>query len=156
VEPRTARASELRALGERMGARLTVIEGDGRTVDLPGVFDAALVDPPCTGLGVLAARPDARWRRTEEDIADLVELQGALLRRAVAAVRPGGRVIYSTCTLLPDENEQVVSATGLELMDLGERFPAYRHPVVERALLTLPSRHDTDGFFVAGLRVPNG
>ena len=156
VEPRPARASTLRELAERMGANLTVIEGDGRTVPLEGVFDAALVDPPCTGLGVLSARPDARWRRREEDIAELVELQSALLRRAFKVVRSGGRIVYSTCTLLPDENQQIVLASGLEVIELTARFPQFAHPRLAGALLTLPSRDQTDGFFVAGLRVPNG
>jgi 16S rRNA (cytosine967-C5)-methyltransferase len=156
VEPRPARASTLRDLAERMGAQLTVIEGDGRTVPLQGSFDAALVDPPCTGLGVLSARPDARWRRREEDISGLVELQSALLRRAIEIVRPGGRIVYSTCTLLPDENEQIVSASGLDVIDLTARFPRFAHPHLAGALLTLPPRDRTDGFFVAGLRVPNG
>lgn len=156
VEPRPARASALRELAARMGAHVTVIEGDGRTVALSGTFDAALVDPPCTGLGVLSARPDARWRRREEDIAELVALQSALLRRAIDVVRPGGRIIYSTCTLLPDENEQIVLASGLEVLDLRARFAQFAHPRLPGALLTLPPRDQTDGFFVAGLRVPNG
>ncbi len=156
VEPRPHRASTLRELSARMGAQLTVLEGDGRTVPLEGRFDAALVDPPCTGLGVLSARPDARWRRREEDIAELVELQSALLRRAIAVVRPGGRIVYSTCTLLPEENEQIAVASGLDVIDLTTRFPQFAHPRLPGALLTLPSRDQTDGFFVAGLRVPNG
>ncbi len=155
VEPRPARASLLRALVERMGATATVIQGDGRTVAIPGTFDAALVDPPCTGLGVLSARPDARWRRREEDIAELVDLQTALLDRAIGLVRPGGRIVYCTCTLLPQENEQIVRGTGLEVVDLRPRFAAYAHPALAGALLTLPSRDRTDGFFVAELRVPN-
>ena len=156
VEPRPTRASTLRELAKRMGADLTVLEGDGRTVPLEGPFDAALVDPPCTGLGVLSARPDARWRRREDDITELADLQSALLRRATEVVRPGGRIVYSTCTLLPDENEQIVLESGLEVLDLAARFPQFAHPRLPGALLTLPSRDQTDGFFVAELRVPNG
>lgn len=154
VELHPARARALRALAERMGARLEVVEGDGREVDLPGgPFDAALVDPPCTGLGVLAARPDARWRRRPEALAELTGLQAALLRRALEAVRPGGRVVYSTCTLLSAENEDVVTACGADLDPLDELFPGLGHPRLPGALLTLPHRHGTDGFFVARLRV---
>ena len=156
VEVRPARAAALRGLARRLGARLTVIEGDGRTVRLPGMFDAALVDPPCTGLGVLSARPDARWRRSEDDIPGLVDLQRELLDRAMRAVLPGGRVVYSTCTLLPDENERIVTDTGAQLDDLGERFPAFRHPELAGALRTLPGRDGTDGFFVARIHVANG
>jgi len=153
VERHAARADALRALARRMGARVTVVVGDGRDVDLPGGFDAALVDAPCTGLGVLSARPDARWRRRPEALAPLVELQRGLLARAVDLVRPGGRVVYSTCTLLPAENEDVVASTGLPLDDLTERFPGMAHPRVPGALLTLPHVHGTDGFFVARIRV---
>jgi 16S rRNA (cytosine967-C5)-methyltransferase len=156
VEVRPARAAALRTLARRLGARLSVIEGDGRTVELPGVFDAALVDPPCTGLGVLSARPDARWRRSEGDIPGLVALQRALLARAMSALRPGGRVVYSTCTLLPDENERVVTGSGARLDNLAAAFPAFRHPALPGAIRTLPGRDGTDGFFVARILVPNG
>ncbi|MDX6644945.1 MAG: rRNA (cytosine967-C5)-methyltransferase [Miltoncostaeaceae bacterium] len=155
VELRPARAEALRALARRLGARVTVIEGDARTVALHGPFDAALVDPPCTGLGVLAARPDARWRRREEAIGPLVELQSALLERALACVRPGGRVVYSVCTLLPEEGEEIVAgalAAGARLDDLRPALPEAAHPRLAGALLTLPHRDRTDGFLVARLR----
>lgn len=152
VELHPARAAALRDLARRMGALVEVVEGDARDVPLEPPYDAVLVDPPCTGLGVLGARPDARWRRREEAIAPLVELQTAILRRALELVRPGGRVVYSTCTLLPDENEGVVSAVGAQVEDLGERFPGMAHPNLPGALLTLPSQHHTDGFFIALLR----
>lgn len=156
VEIRPARASALRTLAARLGANLTVIEGDGRTVALDGPFDGALVDPPCTGLGVLAARPDSRWRRQESDLDELCALQADLLGRAIGQVRPGGRVVYSTCTLLPEENERQVTRAGLPLADLAARFPAFRHPALDGALLTLPQRDRTDGFFVARLELPTG
>ena len=156
VEVRPARAASLRALAQRLGTDVTVIEGDARAVALEGHFDGALVDPPCTGLGVLSARPDARWRRSDDDIPGLVDLQRAVLDRALRAVRPGGRIVYSTCTLLADENERIVAATGADLDDLGKAFPAFRHPELAGALRTLPGRDGTDGFFVARIRVPNG
>jgi 16S rRNA (cytosine967-C5)-methyltransferase len=135
-----------------MGAKLTVVEGDARTVALDGPFDAALIDPPCTGIGVLSSRPDARWRRREDALAPLVELQSALLARALESVRPGGRVVYSTCTLLREENEDVVAASGATLEDVSGRFPELAHPDLPGALRTLPHRHGTDGFFVAMVR----
>jgi 16S rRNA (cytosine967-C5)-methyltransferase len=152
VELRPARAQALRALARRLGARLTVVEGDAREVPLDGPFDAALVDPPCTGLGVLASRPDARWRRREDALPPLAELQRALLARALEAVRPGGRVVYSTCTLLREENEDVVTASGASLEDLSDRFPGLADPDLKGALRLLPHRHGTDGFFIAMLR----
>jgi 16S rRNA (cytosine967-C5)-methyltransferase len=152
VELHPARARTLRELARRMGARLEVVVGDARTVALPEGVDAVLLDPPCTGLGVLSARPDARWRRREESLEALVALQRELLARAVTLVRPGGRVVYSTCTLLSAENEEVVRDAGLPLDDLSGAFPEMAHPRLPGALLTLPHRHGTDGFFVARLR----
>lgn len=151
VELHASRAEALRQLAERMGARIEVIEGDGREVELTGAFDAVLVDPPCTGLGVLAARPDARWKRREEALGPLVELQSKLLTRALEVVRPGGRVVYSTCTLLSAENEDVVAATGAAVEDLSGDYPAFARGR-GGALVTLPGRDGTDGFYVARLR----
>lgn len=152
VELHPARAAALRDMARRMGALVDVVEGDARDVALDGPYDAVLVDPPCTGLGVLGARPDARWRRREESLAPVVELQTAILRRALDMVRPGGRVVYSTCTLLSEENEEVVRASGATVEDLSESFPGMAHPNLPGALLTLSSRHHTDGFFIALLR----
>jgi 16S rRNA (cytosine967-C5)-methyltransferase len=78
-----------------------------------------------------------------------------VLARALEAVRPGGRVVYSTCTLLREENEDVVAAAGAPLEDLSARFPSFAHPDLPGALRTLPHRHGTDGFFVAMLRRPS-
>jgi 16S rRNA (cytosine967-C5)-methyltransferase len=153
VELRPARARALRELADRMGADLEVVEGDAREVPLEGGYDAVLVDPPCTGLGVLSARPDARWRRREEALGPLTELQRGLLERALGLARPGGRVVYSTCTLIAEENEEVVEAAGAPLDDLGAASPGLAHPRRPEALLTLPHRHGTDGFFIARMRV---
>ncbi|MDQ3889987.1 MAG: hypothetical protein M3312_05485, partial [Actinomycetota bacterium] len=112
-------------------------------------FDRALVDAPCSGLGVLASRPDLRWRAEP-----LPHLQRDLLRVAAERVRPGGTVTYAVCTLHAAENEDVVDATGLPVDDLGAEWPAYRHPRRREFLLTLPHVHGTSGFFVARMAVP--
>jgi len=153
VELHASRARALREQAERMGAHMTVVEGDGREVALPGgQFDAVLVDAPCTGTGVLSSRPDARWRRREEALGPLVEIQGGLLARALDVVRPGGRVVYSTCSLLRAEDEDVVRSCGAEVDDLTGEFPGMESPDLPGALRLLPHVHGTDGFFVARLR----
>ena len=150
VEIDANRASELRANLATLGAEnVTVVEADGR--DLPpelAGFDHALVDAPCSGLGVLGQRPDLRWRA-----APLPELQLALLRSAAERVRPGGTVVYSVCTINADENEAIVDASGLEVVPLGEEWPRFAHPRRPEFLLTLPHVHGTSGFFVGRLRV---
>ncbi len=151
VELHEARAAGLRELLSRMGADAQVICGDALEVDLEGGYDAVLLDPPCTGTGVLSARPDARWRRREESLPGLVALQSALLERALTLVVPGGRVIYSTCSLLRAENESIVAAAGRVVEDLVPLAPEAAHPELPGALRTLPSVHGTDGFFIARL-----
>jgi 16S rRNA (cytosine967-C5)-methyltransferase len=148
VEIDPARARELRENLAIMGrGDVTVVEGDGTALppELAG-FDRALVDAPCSGLGVLAQRPDLRWRARP-----LPELQLALLRAAAERVRPGGVIVYSVCTLNPDECEAVVDASGLRVMPLGDEWPAFAHPSRPEFLLTLPHVHGTSGFFIARL-----
>ena len=110
-------------------------------------FDRALVDAPCSGLGVLNQRPDLRWRAEP-----LPELQLALLRAAAERVKPGGTIVYSVCTMNADENEAIVDASGFAVDDLGAEWPAFRHPKQPEFLLTLPHVHRTSGFFIARLR----
>jgi 16S rRNA (cytosine967-C5)-methyltransferase len=150
VELDPNRASELRENLARLGAtNVTVVEADGTKLppELTG-FDRALVDAPCSGLGVLGQRPDLRWRA-----APLPELQLALLRAAAERVKPGGTVVYSVCTINADENEAVVEASGLEVVPLGGEWPRYAHPRLPQFLLTLPHVHGTSGFFISRLRV---
>jgi 16S rRNA (cytosine967-C5)-methyltransferase len=150
VELDPNRASELRENLKSLGRDdVTVVEADGRELppELTG-FDRALVDAPCSGTGVLAQRPDLRWRATP-----LPELQLDLLRAAAARVKPGGTVVYSVCALNADENEAIVDASGLEPVPLGDEWPAYVHPRRPEFLLTLPHVHRTSGFFIARLAV---
>jgi 16S rRNA (cytosine967-C5)-methyltransferase len=151
VDVSETRVAELRANAARLGrADITVVHADARELP-PGLtgFDRALVDAPCSGLGVLAARPDLRWRAEP-----LPALQLELLRAAAARVRPGGVVTYSVCTVNAHECEAVVDASGLTPEPLGAEWPAFAHATRPEFLQTLPHRHRTSGFFVARLRVP--
>ncbi len=118
--------------------------------------DRVLLDAPCTGLGVLSKRPDLRWRRSEADLAALAELQDNLLDSVSALVRPGGLLVYSTCTIEPEENDDRVDAF-LRRHDNFEVESAA--PFVPTAMLTsrgffasLPHRDGMDGAFAARLR----
>jgi 16S rRNA (cytosine967-C5)-methyltransferase len=150
VEVNEGRARELEETARRLGAsNVRVVCADGRSLpaELTG-FDRALVDAPCSGLGVLDQRPDLRWRAEP-----LPELQLELLRAAAARVRPGGTVVYSVCTINADECEAVVDASGLRVdPTLGDEWPRFRHAGRPELLQTLPHVHGTSGFFVARLR----
>jgi 16S rRNA (cytosine967-C5)-methyltransferase len=149
VELHPGRARELEENVHRLGAHnVTVVTADARELpaELTG-FDRVLVDAPCSGLGVLASRPDLRWRAEP-----LPELQLELLRVAAERVNPGGSITYSVCTIAAAENEDVVDASGLEIEPLGEEWPEYAHPRRPEFVLTLPHKHHTSGFFVARLR----
>jgi 16S rRNA (cytosine967-C5)-methyltransferase len=138
VERNPARADELRANCRRMAARsVEVIVDDARNVD--GHFDRVILDAPCSNLGTLAGRPDARWRKTPEQIGELAGLQSELLDAAAGRVGPGGVLVYSVCTISPRE--------GLEQTDAFlERHPEMRETSRRQ---TLPQRDGTDGFFIA-------
>jgi 16S rRNA (cytosine967-C5)-methyltransferase len=146
VELHPGRARELEQNVKGLGfENVTVVTADARKLppELIG-FDRALVDAPCSGLGVLASRPDLRWRAQP-----LPDLQLELLRVAAERVKPGGSITYSVCTIAKEENEDVVDASGLEVEPLGGEFA---HPRRREFLLTLPSKHGTSGFFIARIR----
>ena len=158
VEARPRRAARLADTARRMGAEnVEVITGDARTGAPAGPFDRVLLDPPCSDLGTLRSRPDARWRKSPEQILELAALQRELLGAAASRVRPGGVLVYSTCTISAEENEGQVAAFLAAHPDwsadhLGEELPAYAHDGDGRFLRPLPHRHGTDGFFIARLR----
>lgn len=133
-----ADASDATTLGESLRS----IDKDEAERRGPQGYDRVLVDPPCSDLGTLASRPDARWRKDPETIERLAELQSRLLGAGIAALRPGGTLVYSTCTISARENAVVVD-TALA-----------GHPGLEETgrLETRPDRDGTDGFFIASLR----
>ena len=158
--------SSTAAVAQRLPG-LEVRTGDGREVgeDLPARFDRALVDVPCTGLGALRRRPEARWRRRAGDLADLGVLQRALLTSALAAVRPGGVVTYVTCSPHLAETRLVVEDVlrrtgGAEVLDAVEIASGVTTaPLTDQRgpyLQLWPHRHGTDAMFCAVLRRSEG
>lgn len=157
MDPQPARLARVREAAARL--RLGSIETLEGTVEslAPGcreACDAVLVDAPCTNLGVLRRNPDVKWRRRPGEIAAAAARQSAILDAAAVMVRPGGRIVYATCSLEPEENDGV-------LLDFLARHPAFAldppatFPIpldAQGMLRTRPDRHGTDGFIAARMR----
>jgi 16S rRNA (cytosine967-C5)-methyltransferase len=152
VERNPQRADGLRRTLARMRARSAIVRVADAAEPAPdGPFDRALVDPPCSGLGTLQSRPDLRWRTSPERIAETAALQERVLAAAAAAVRPGGVLVYSVCTISAAESEAIVDRFCASNEDFMVE-PAYDSDRESRYLQLLPHSHRTDGFFVARLR----
>ena len=158
VEKEASRAAEVAEQAERLGLRsVTVIEADARGFDLGKRFDRVLVDAPCSDLGTLASRPDARWRKSPRAIERLRGLQGEILRGAARSLAPGGTLVYSTCTISRGENEEQVAALEAEasdlfIEDLSNLAPRLAAAADQRCLQIRPDRDRTTGFFLARLK----
>jgi 16S rRNA (cytosine967-C5)-methyltransferase len=158
VERHRGRADALRRTADRMGAgSVEVLCADAAGIDFEASFDRVLVDPPCSDLGTLASRPDARWRKSPEQMERLAGAQAAILAAGARALRPGGVLVYSTCTISPAENERQVGAflaahPGFRADDLSRELPVWQHPGVPAYAQTLPHRDATEGFFIARVR----
>jgi 16S rRNA (cytosine967-C5)-methyltransferase len=167
------KAALLAALAAERGARLTANEvrdhraelvrrltkpwdvdvrvGDGRTLpEIDGGYDRVLVDVPCTGLGALRRRPEARWRRRPDDVGELAVLQGELLASALRVTRPGGLVAYVTCSPHPAETSAVIA--GHSLLDARPAFPQLPDLGAGPTVQLWPHRHGTDAMFCALIR----
>ncbi len=157
---RAARVRLLAATISRLAPGTSIVRLDA-TAALPfaPVFDRVLLDAPCSGLGIIRRDPDVKWRRRAEDLAALAAAELGMLVRAAEAVRPGGTLVYATCSSEPEENEDVVRA----FLRSDPRFqpvPIAPGPEVDRAgsliggdgaLRTLPHRDGLDAFFAAAL-----
>nr|WP_245622101.1 transcription antitermination factor NusB [Corynebacterium oculi] len=154
VEPAAHRAELVRSAVR--GLPVTVHTADGREPGLEPGYDRVLVDAPCSGLGALRRRPEARWRKRESDIADLTALQYELLRSALRLTRPGGVVVYSTCS--PDLREtrgiveKAVAELGAVEMSAHCLVPGMENVGEYASVQMWPHRHGTDAMFFAVLR----
>ncbi|HWP22668.1 MAG TPA: 16S rRNA (cytosine(967)-C(5))-methyltransferase RsmB [Candidatus Binatia bacterium] len=146
----------------RLGLKsVRAVRADART-RLSGLklasFDRILVDAPCSGLGTLRAHPEIKWQRSESDVERLRRLQVEILEHAARYLKPGGVLVYSTCTLTREENQQVVEGflgrtKSFELEPAAGYLPEQAQPMARgEFFLALPHRDDTDGFFAARMR----
>jgi 16S rRNA (cytosine967-C5)-methyltransferase len=164
ADVRNARIQLLRETIRASGAqRVRIVQADLETgLPFPSTFDVVFVDAPCSGLGTIRRDPDIRWRRAEPDLAALASAQRRMIRHAATVVRPGGRLVYSTCSSEPEENDQIVEEflstnDAFRPVDLRSEPLPYRgtlEPVVDTsgALRTSPDKHGLEAFFGAVLR----
>ncbi len=132
-------------------------ENDIKVKRLAGKIDRVLVDAPCSGLGTLRRNPDLKWRQSPQSIDELKAKQAAILSAAAGLLKPGGRLVYATCSFLPEENQQVVheflnTHPQFSLLNCAELLAQQKIPLDTGEFLQLsPLLHQTDGFFAAAL-----
>jgi 16S rRNA (cytosine967-C5)-methyltransferase len=151
LKPRLARSGLSNVMPQLIAA-----ETDTRVKRLAGKLDRVLVDAPCSGLGTLRRNPDLKFRQSPESVAELTTKQAAIARAAAKLLKPGGRLVYATCSLLPEENDAIVegllAAGGFTLLPANELLAQHKVPLDTGAMLRLsPALHGTDGFFAAVL-----
>ncbi|ORB28392.1 RsmB/NOP family class I SAM-dependent RNA methyltransferase [Mycolicibacterium parafortuitum] len=158
VEPAPRRAEMVEQ--NTAGLGVEVVRVDGRESGLTPGFDRVLVDAPCTGLGALRRRPEARWRRTPGDVPALAKLQRELLAAAIRLTRPGGVVLYATCSPHLAETAGVVADAvrrhPVTALDTRELFAPATDTGDGTSVQLWPHRHGTDAMFAAALRVTAG
>lgn len=136
-------------------------ENDSKVKRLAGKIDRVLVDAPCSGLGTLRRNPDLKWRQSPQSIEELKTKQAAILSAATSLLKPGGRLIYATCSFLPEENQTVIAEflaqhAEFTLLNCSELLAQQKIPLDTGEFLQIfPAQHQTDGFFAAALRRNN-
>jgi 16S rRNA (cytosine967-C5)-methyltransferase len=172
VELHPHRARLLQKLLHPHASRIQIVNADAQHLPVSSRFDRVLADVPCSGTGTLARNPEIKWRLTFDDFGELAQRQLAILRSALAQVAPGGRLIYSTCSLEREENEDVIAQalaenSAFRLIDCRKELELLKTtgdltwPDAETLtrgsyLRTIPGMHPCDGFFAAMLERPSG
>jgi 16S rRNA (cytosine967-C5)-methyltransferase len=152
LTPRLARSGLSNVHPQRLDS-----ERDAKLKRLAGKMDRVLVDAPCTGTGTLQRNPDLKWRYSEVGLAELNAKQTAILTAAARLVKPGGRLVYATCSVLSAENETIVTQfldvnPEFSLQSASEALARAQVPLdTGETLKLLPHQHHTDGFFAAVL-----
>ncbi|MBT9589449.1 MAG: RsmB/NOP family class I SAM-dependent RNA methyltransferase [Thiobacillus sp.] len=151
MKPRLARSGLSNVMPQLLSS-----ENDTRVKRLAGKLDRVLVDAPCSGLGTVRRNPDLKFRQSAESVAELTQKQTAILRSAAKLLKPGGRLVYATCSLLAEENEAVVGTLlaegGFTLLPVNELLAQSKIDLDTGPMLKMsPSIHGTDGFFAAVL-----
>jgi 16S rRNA (cytosine967-C5)-methyltransferase len=145
------RADLVARTARRLGAPVLVVAQDARRPALRAIFDAVLVDAPCSGLGAARRRPELLWRPAKQGLAATARLQVAILEGAAGLVRPGGRLVYSVCTFPRAETEAALRAfLGRRPEFEAAEVPGPDGPAPSHRLW--PHRHGTDGMFYGGFR----
>ncbi|HEY9099239.1 MAG TPA: RsmB/NOP family class I SAM-dependent RNA methyltransferase [Thiobacillus sp.] len=151
MKPRLARSGLSNVMPQLLSS-----ENDTRVKRLAGKLDRVLVDAPCSGLGTVRRNPDLKFRQSAESVVELTQKQAAILRAAAKLLKPGGRLVYATCSLLPEENEAIVDALLAEgqftLLPVNDMLAQAKIELDTGAMLRMsPALHGTDGFFAAVL-----
>ena len=154
VESSARRLETMRTLVRGWRSPVECIRADSSRPPFSEKFDAVLVDAPCSGLGTIGRHPDVRWRARESDIAAHARKQRSLLDASARLVRPGGTLVYATCSTEPEENERIVEAFRARNPDFTEMLPPeWARPFVRDGFLrTLPEHDPGDAFFAAAMR----
>ncbi len=142
---------------QRLGLEtIKITTGDARKINPEKEMDYILLDAPCSGTGALRRQADSRWRKSVEDIADMANLQGELIRAGAKYVKAGGRLMYSTCSLEPEENTEIITTFITEnpewsISPAAEKFKDFPTNAInaDGSIQLMPHTHNTDGIFAA-------